>query len=123
MLGVIGQLINETGCRTIIVNGVEDQIHCFFGLNPSVFISEVMQVAKGKSCKYINDHQLPPNRFEWQDGYSAFFYSHSHIEKVYHYIENQEERHHKDTFKEEYKNMLTKYAIPYDGRSMFDPLI
>ena len=57
LLGVIGQLINETGCKTIIVNGVEDHIHCFFGLKPSISISEVMQKAKGKSSKYINDHQ------------------------------------------------------------------
>ena len=27
--GVIGNLINETGCKTIIVNGVEDHVHCF----------------------------------------------------------------------------------------------
>jgi hypothetical protein len=29
ILGVIGNLINETGCKTIIVNGVEDHVHCF----------------------------------------------------------------------------------------------
>lgn len=27
---VIGNLINETRCKTIIVNGVEDHMHCFF---------------------------------------------------------------------------------------------
>lgn len=31
ILGVIGNLINETGCKTIIVNGVEDHVHCFLG--------------------------------------------------------------------------------------------
>ena len=39
LLGVIGNLINETGCKTIIVNGVEDHIHCFLGLKPIVSIS------------------------------------------------------------------------------------
>lgn len=34
--GVIGNLINETGCKTIIVNGVEDHMHCFAGLKPTV---------------------------------------------------------------------------------------
>ena len=32
LFGVIGNLINETGCKAIIVNGVEDHVHCFFGL-------------------------------------------------------------------------------------------
>ncbi|MDD3321445.1 MAG: IS200/IS605 family transposase [Paludibacter sp.] len=122
LLGVIGQLINEIGCKTIIVNGVEDHIHCFFGLKPSVSISEVMQVAKAKSSKYINDHQLTPHRFEWQEGYSAFSYSHSHIDKVYHYIENQEAHHRKDTFKEEYEDMLAKFEIPYDEKYIFKEL-
>ncbi len=27
LFGVIGNLINETGCKTIIVNGVEDHVH------------------------------------------------------------------------------------------------
>lgn len=123
LLGVIGQLINETGCKTIIVNGVEDHMHCFFGLKPSVSISEVMQVVKGKSSKYINDHQLCPYRFEWQEGYGVFSYSKSHIDKVYHYIENQESHHHKSTFKAEYTGMLEKYEIPYDERYIFEPLI
>jgi len=34
--GVIGSLINETSCKTIIVNGVEDHMHCFLGLKPVV---------------------------------------------------------------------------------------
>ena len=39
LLGVIGNLINENKCKTIIVNGVEDHVHCFFGLKPVVSVS------------------------------------------------------------------------------------
>ena len=39
LFAVIGNLINETGCKSIIVNGVEDHVHCFFGLKPSVSVS------------------------------------------------------------------------------------
>ena len=51
--GVIGNLINETGCKTIIVNGVEDHMHCFVGLRPAVSISELMKTVKAKSSKSI----------------------------------------------------------------------
>ena len=64
LLGVIGNLTNETGCKTIIVNGVEDHIHCFLGLKPVVSISELMKTVKAKSSKYINDHHLTKSRFE-----------------------------------------------------------
>ena len=123
LLGVIGNLINETGCKTIIVNGVEDHIHCFLGLKPIVSISELMKTVKGKSSKYINDNQLTQSRFEWQEGYGVFSYSQSHIEKVYKYIANQEEHHKKQTFKEEYVAFLDNFKIPYDERYIFEDLV
>ena len=56
--GVIGNLINETGYKTIIVNAVEDHMHCFLGLRPVVSVSELMKTVKTKSFKYINDHKM-----------------------------------------------------------------
>ena len=70
--GVIGNLINETNCKTIIVNGVEDHMHCFLGLKPAVSVSELMKTIKAKSSKYINDHSLTKGRFEWQEGMEFF---------------------------------------------------
>ena len=61
LFAVIGNLINETNCKTIIVNGVEDHVHCFIGLKPVVSVSELMKTVKAKSSKYINDHRLTPN--------------------------------------------------------------
>ena len=49
VLGVLGNMINETGCKTIIINGVEDHVHCFLGLKPVVSISELMKTVKAKS--------------------------------------------------------------------------
>jgi putative transposase len=63
LFGVIGNLINDTGCKTTIVNGVEDHVHCFLGLKPVVSVSELMKTVKAKSSKYINDHHLTKERF------------------------------------------------------------
>ncbi|OXA70233.1 transposase [Flavobacterium branchiophilum] len=98
VFAVIGKLINETGCKTIIVNGVEDHVHCFLGLKPTVSISELMKTIKAKSSKYINGNRLLSNRFEWQEGYGFFSYSQSHIKKVYNYVANQEKHHQKESF-------------------------
>jgi putative transposase len=86
LFALIGNLINEANCKTIIVNGVEDHVHCFVGLKPVVSVSELMKTVKAKSSKYINDHSLTSERFEWQEGYGVFSYSQSHIGSVYKYI-------------------------------------
>lgn len=123
LFGVIGNLINETGCKTIIVNGVEDHVHCFIGLKPIISVSELMKTVKAKSSKFINDHLLTPERFEWQEGYGVFSYSQSQLDAVYKYIQNQEEHHKKQTFKEEYLAFLQKFKVPYDERYIFEALI
>ncbi|MDB5087071.1 MAG: Transposase family [Mucilaginibacter sp.] len=123
LFSVIGNLINEANCKTIIVNGVEDHVHCFLGLKPVVSVSELMKTIKAKSSKYINDHSLTPHRFEWQEGYGVFSYGQSQVDKVYKYIQNQEEHHKKQTFKTEYLAMLKKFNIDYDEQYLFhDPM-
>ncbi len=123
LFGVIGNLINETNCKTIIVNGIEDHVHCFLGLKPVVSVSELMKTVKAKSSKYINDHKLTKERFEWQVGYGVFSYSQSQVGKVYKYIQNQEAHHKKQTFRDEYLDLLKKFTIDYDEQYTFQDLI
>jgi len=123
LFGVIGNLINETNCKTIIVNGVEDHVHCFLGLKPVVSVSELMKTVKAKSSKYINGHQFTAERFEWHEGYGVFSYSQSQVDKVYRYILNQEVHHRKQTFREEYVEFLKNFKIGYDEQYIFQELI
>ena len=120
LFAVIGNLINEANCKTIIVNGVEDHVHCFIELKPVVSVSELMKTVKAKSSKYINDHKLTKERFEWQDGYGVFSYSHSHIDAVIKYVLNQEAHHQKKTFRQEYLLLLEKFEVPFEERFLFD---
>jgi len=121
--GVIGNLINENNCKTIIVNGVEDHVHCFLWLKPVVSISELMKTVKAKSSKYINDHKLTEERFEWQEGYGVCSYSQSQVDTVYKYIQNQEAHHKKQTFRDEYLGFLKKFKVLYDEQYIFQELI
>ncbi|HVK97222.1 MAG TPA: IS200/IS605 family transposase [Flavisolibacter sp.] len=123
LFGVIGNLINEANCKTIIVNGVEDHVHCFIGLKPVVSVSELMKAVKAKSYLYINDHTLTKQRFEWQTGYGVFSYGQSQIDRVYKYIQNQEAHHKKQTFREEYINFLKRFKINYSDEYLFHELI
>mgnify|MGYP001428753147 CR=1 FL=1 len=123
VFGVMGNLINETNCKTIIVNGVEDHVHCFVGLKPAISVSELMKIVKAKSSKYINDHSLTRERFEWQTGFGVFSYSQIDIERVFKYIQNQEEHHRSKKFMEEYLELLKEYQVEYDEQYLFEDLI
>jgi putative transposase len=121
--GIIGNLINETGCKNIIVKGVEDHVHCFFGLIPGISISDVMKKVKANSSRWLNEQHFLNHRFEWQSGYGAFSYSRSHVDDVFQYIRNQDVHHQKKSFKEEYVEMLRSFSIEYDERYLFQELI
>lgn len=122
LFGVIGNLINETGCKTIIVNGMDDHVHCLAGLKPVVAISELIKTVKAKSSKYVNDHQITKCKFEWQDGYGAFSYSQSQLDSVYQYIACQEQHHKQQTFRDEYLEFLKKFKVAYDEKYIFEEL-
>ena len=106
--------------KSIIVNGYSDHVHVFFGLNPTMSISDIVSDLKRSSSLFINEKKWYKGTFQWQEGYGAFSYSKSYIETVYNYILNQKEHHKKSSFKEEYLDMLKKFDIEYDDRFLFE---
>ena len=123
LFAVIGRLINDTGSKCLIVNGVMDHVHCLFAFKPSVNVSDVMKVAKAKSSLWLNDSDILLNRFEWQTGFAAFTYNHSDIQRVYKYIANQEEHHKHQYFKEEIIGLFLVHGVKVDPKYIFDDLI
>ena len=120
---VIANLISESGCTSMIVNGVADHVHCLWGLIPSVPVSVIMQSTKARSSKWVNESRILKHRFEWQEGYGAFSYSKSQLENVFRYIKNQKKHHQVQTFRDEYIQMLHKFGVDYDERYIFqDPV-
>jgi Transposase and inactivated derivatives len=113
-------IIKNKGQKPIIVNGVEDHAHVFVGLKPVMALSDLVRDIKNNSSNFINGHKWVKGRFNWQEGYGAFSYSHSQIESVYNYIQNQEEHHARQTFKDEYLDFLKKFEIEHDLKYLFD---
>jgi putative transposase len=132
--GVIGQewkdelykyitgIIHANGHKLLAINGVEDHVHVFFGLRPSQSLSDLMQDVKANSSKWINERKFVKGKFEWQSGYGAFSYSKSQIPDVIRYIERQEVHHRKQTFLEEYRDLLVKFGVEFDERYLFKSL-
>jgi putative transposase len=116
----ISGIIKGKGHKPIIVNGMPDHIHIFIGLKPAMAISDLVRDIKNNSTNFINEQNLLGKKFRWQEGFGAFTYSHSHINRVYNYILNQEMHHQKKTFRDEYMELLKKFEIDHDERYLFE---
>ena len=88
-------------------------------MNPKQSISDLMRLVKGDSSEFINKEGFIKRKFLWQEGYGAFSYSKSQIDKVVKYIINQQEHHKKHTFLDEYWQLLTSFNIDFDERYIF----
>lgn len=116
----IAGIVKSKGQKPIIINGMPDHIHAFIGLKPVMSISDLVRDMKNNSSNFINERNLVKGKFQWQEGYGAFSYSHSHINKVYDYILNQEQHHEKKTFHQEYLEFLKNFHVDYDEKYLFD---
>lgn len=113
-------IVQNKGQKMLAINGMPDHIHFFIGMKPSCCLSDLVREVKKASNEMINENKLSKFKFNWQEGYGAFSYSHSHIDNVAKYIMNQKEHHKKISFKEEYIDFLKKFEIEYDEKYLFD---
>lgn len=112
-------IIKAKGHVPIIVNGVEDHVHVFFGLNPRYAVSDLVRDLKNNTSNFINKNNLTPVKFSWQGGCGVFSYSKSATDNVYNYILNQEEHHRKQSFLDEYVEVLREYEVEFDESYLF----
>lgn len=102
--------------KLLAINGTANHLHVFVGYKPHQKIPDLLQDIKGGSSGWINKKGFVTGKFQWQEGYGAFSYSHSQIDPVVKYIMNQEAHHRKKTFREEYIQLLDHFDIVYDER-------
>jgi putative transposase len=111
----MGGIIKGKGQKPIIVSGMADHVHVFVGIKPTIVISDLVRDIKNNSTNFINGKNWVQGKFSWQDGYGAFSYGHSQLDRVYQYILNQEEHHKKQPFKEEYMELLKRNGMNSQG--------
>ena len=118
---ITGIVANEDQ-KLIAVNGMPDHIHILIGIKPNKALSDLVRDIKANSSRFINEKRWITGKFEWQSGFGAFTYSHSHLANVINYIQNQEEHHKTKTFKEEYIGFLKAFEIDYKDEYVFEEL-
>ena len=113
-------LVQNRDAKMLAIHCMPDHIHLFAGIKPVVFIPDFVKEIKVESNEFINSKNWVNKKFNWQEGYGVFSYSHSHIDAVVKYVLNQEKHHQKKTFKQEYHQLLEKFEIPFEEKYLFD---
>lgn len=115
----ISGIVRNKEQKMLAINGMPDHIHFFIGMKPSCCLSDLVREIKKSSNDFIKEKKLSKSKFNWQEGYGAFSYSHSQIDSVIKYIMKQKEHHKKQTFRDEYLDFLKKFAIEFKEEYLF----
>ena len=91
--GCISGEARRLGCTVLTIGGVADHVHLLITLPSAVSVAQVARQAKGVSSKLGGELAGALSFFRWQEGYSAFSISRSHVSRVTAYVERQKEHH------------------------------
>ena len=109
-------ILKNKECHLYRINGVEDHIHIFTHLHPSVSLASLIKDIKLASSEMIKQEKIFRGFTNWQVGYGAFTYSIHEKDKIIEYIKNQVEHHKTETFIDEYKRILNEFKIDFDEK-------
>jgi REP element-mobilizing transposase RayT len=113
-------VVNGKKEKVYAIGGVADHIHILLSVKPNILLSDLVRDIKCNSSKWINERQYVDGKFQWQQGFGAFSYTHWHLDTVINYINNQEEHHKKKSFRDEYLEFLEQFYIEYDEKYLFE---
>ena len=105
--------------KLIAINNMPDHLHLLVGLRPDAAISDLVRDVKAGSSKFINEKRWMLGRFSWQEGFGAFSHARSQLDTVIRYIQNQQQHHAQQSFRDEYMELLEKFGVEYDQKYIF----
>jgi len=108
-----GGIAEGEGFCLISAGGTANHVHLLIALSPRISLAVAIQKLKGSSS-----HWLGPE-FSWQEGYGAFSVSPSQVPTVKRYLRNQEARHCKQSFENEFTSLLRSCGVEYDEHFVF----
>lgn len=113
-------LVQNRKAKMLAIHCMPDHTHLFVGFRPTVLITDFIKEIKVESNEFITNKKWTKGKFNWQEGYGVFSYSHSHIDRVVKYVLNQEEHHKRKTFRQEYHELLERFEISFEEKYLFD---
>jgi REP element-mobilizing transposase RayT len=98
------------------INGIEDHLHLFCDLHPTVCLADLVKTIKGSSWHWIRESGIFPEFLQWQQGYGAFTHSEAEKERIIAYIKDQQNHHCLATFQDELRKLLSEAGIEFEDK-------
>jgi len=109
-------IIQKRQCKLYRIGGMEDHLHIFSDLHPSISLADYVKEIKIGSGNWMKESGLFPTFAGWQDGYGAFTYNIREKQVIIDYIKNQKEHHKRETFHDEYKRLLMENGVAFEEK-------
>jgi REP element-mobilizing transposase RayT len=113
-------IVKNKGQKLISINGMADHLHVLIGLRPAMALADLVRDIKADSSDWVNRKKLARGKFAWQEGYGAFSYGHSQLDRIVKYIQNQERHHSRKSFRDEYLTLLRRFEIEFKEDYVFE---
>lgn len=120
MHAYLGGILRGENAVPIAIGGIEDHVHLYIRLRADAALSDLMRIVKGRTSRWAHASVEGLERFEWQEGYSAFSVSRSQDQTLRNYVANQVEHHRTRDFREELLQLLTAHGIDFQEKYVFD---
>jgi putative transposase len=115
----IGGAIRDEGGISLAIGGIEDHIHLLAKLRPDKALSDLLRSLKANSSGWMHEVFPDARDFYWQNGYGAFSVSSSQVSAVSNYIGNQERHHKKQSFRDEFIELLRAHKVEFDEKYLW----
>ena len=79
-------IIKNKGCYLYRINGMEDHVHIFCDLHPTIALADFMRDIKTSSSIWLKQTGKFPKFEGWAEGYAAFTYAWKDKEIIIDYI-------------------------------------
>jgi len=112
----ISGIIENKKCKLYAINGVEDHIHIFSDLHPTICLSDYIKTIKVATSIWMKERGRFPKFEAWQEGYGAFTYSIREKNMIIKYVKNQKQHHKHESFYDEFKRLLIENEIEFDEK-------
>ena len=113
-------ILKKQKCHMIEMNNVADHVHILFDLHRTEALANVVMHVKKGTSRWLKQESPDFAHFDWQEGYGAFSIGRSQRAELVAYIRNQQRRHARISFQDEFRKFLDSYEIEYDERYVWD---
>ena len=116
----VGGIVRERKSALLAAGGMPDHVHLLVSMSRVWAVADLVRDVKSNSTGWIHDSKPDLLHFSWQAGYGAFSVSSSQLGLVRKYLAGQKTHHAKQSFQDEFRELLALHGLEYDERYVWD---